>query len=447
MSNIISYQSLKLRLYPNTEQTIYLNKCFGATRFVYNYFLAERNKFYENVIVALRKDFDYYKYIEKLATLQNKEVKSKEDKLEIKNLQNLIEKIRKITNEEYKNYKELKLSELKEKFPFLKEVNAQGICNSYLNLKQVFSDFYSGKSEKPKFHSKKIHNSFKDSMMKQDFFDWNSKTINLPKIGKIKFRNRNLPKWFKSKIKVCSYTCSKNSSGSYYISIIFEVRFSEIKKSTSNSIDENQIIGLDFDCDDMYIDSKGKSAKDYGFKKQKQENLKKLSHLQRQFTSKVKNSKNREKARIKLAKFEEKIANKRKDWIEKESLRLVKRYRLIGVENLSIQGMMKGSRNAKNYQDIVWGTFVSKLEWKSKSYDCRVMKISKFFASSQICNVCGFKNKDVQIRHLENYICPECGTKHQRDENAAKNIAAESYKVLREAEENLEKTSTESRTC
>ena len=132
MSNIVSYQSLKLRLYPNEAQAAYLNKCFGATRFIYNYFLAERNKFYEDVIVTLRKDFDYYKYVEKLQELQNKEVKTKKDRQEIKNLQALIEKIRKITNEKWKNYKEASISELKKQFTFLKEANAQIFQNFIL---------------------------------------------------------------------------------------------------------------------------------------------------------------------------------------------------------------------------------------------------------------------------------------------------------------------------
>ena len=187
----------------------------------------------------------------------------------------------------------------------------------------------------------------------------------------------------------------------------------------------------------MYIDSNGKSAlKNFGFKKQKQLHLQKLSHLQRQFLRKCKNSKNWEKARIKLARFEEYIANCKKDWIEKETLRLVSSYQLIGVENLSIQGMMKGSRNAKNYQDISWSNFVSKLEQKSQFRNCQVVKVDKFFASSQICNCCGFKNPDVQKFHLQNWKCPQCGNEHQRDENAAVNIKTEAIKVLRGAEEN-----------
>ena len=101
---------------------------------------------------------------------------------------------------------------------------------------------------------------------------------------------------------------------------------------------------------------------------------------------------------------------------------------------------MKGSRNAKNYQDIAWSTFISKLEQKSQFKNCQVVKINKFFASSQLCNCCGFKNPDVQKFHLQNWKCPQCGTEHQRDENAALNIRAEAIRVLREAEENQEKS-------
>ena len=276
-------------------------------------------------------------------------------------------------------------------------------------------------------------------MMKQNCLNWNEHYIEVPKIGKVSFYNSKAPKWYKNRTKICSLTFSKTPANDIYVSILFEVRVESQKKHFDS---ENQAIGLDFDCDDMYIDSNGKSAlKDFGFKKQKQLNAKKLSHLQRQFLQKHKNSKNREKARIKLARFEEYIANCRKDWIEKETLRLVNSYQLIGIENLSIQGMMKGSRNAKNYQDISWSTFVSKLEQKSQFRNCQIVKVDKFFASSQICNCCGFKNPDVQKFHLENWKCPQCGQEHQRDKNAAVNIKTEAIRVLREPEEKSERMS------
>lgn len=442
MSNTISYKStnlaLKLKLNPTQEQKTYLDKTFGCIRFIYNTLLASKNEFYEKNIVPIRKQFDYYEKVKKLEELQKD---SKTNKTEIKNLKQEIEAIKKVTNAEYKKYKEPKVSELTEQFPFLKEANGQGKANAVMNLRTAYSNFFSGKSEMPRFHSKKSKNSFKDSMMKQDFFDWNSKTVDLPKIGKIKFSNRNLPKWFKNRTKVCSYTCSRAPTGKYFITILFEVNLSFEKKVKVKDLDENQVIGLDFDCDDMYIDSNGKSAKaDYGFKKQKQEHPQKLSHLQRQFARKAKGSKNREKARIKLAMLEEHIANARFDWIEKESLRLTKENQLIGLEDLSIKGMMKGSKNAKNYQDIAWSTFVSKLQWKGEKNGCHIVKINKWYASSQTCFCCGFKNPDVQKFHLQYWKCPECGTEHQRDENAALNIKSEAIRVLREAEENEEKS-------
>ena len=307
-----------------------------------------------------------------------------------------------------------------------------------MNLRTAYQKFYSGLAKLPKFHSRKTKNSYKNSMMKQNCLNWNEHTIEVPKIGKVNFYQNKAPKWYKNRTKVCSLTFSKTPSNEIYVSILFEIRVNSQKKEFN---DENQAIGLDFDCDDMYIDSNGKSAlKDFGFKKQKQLHLQKLSHLQRQFARKCKNSKNREKARIKLAKFEEHIANCRKDWIEKEAYHLVNNYQVIGVENLSIQGMMKGSRNAKNYLDISWSTFVSKLEQKSQFRNCQVVRVNKFFASSQICNCCGFKNPDVQKFHLQNWKCPNCGQEHQRDENAAVNIKTEAIRVLREAEERKEKS-------
>ena len=401
MSNTISNKALKLKLNPSSSQYSRFLKFFGCERFVYNFYLNEKNQFYEKEIKPLGND-------------------------------------KKARNDVWKTFEEIPLAELKKRYPFLKEADSQGIANAYMNLRTAYQKFYSGLSKLPKFHSRKSKNSYKNSMMKQNCLNWSEHYIEVPKIGKVSFYNSKAPKWYKNKTKICSLTFSKTPANDIYVSILFEVRVESQKKHFDS---ENQAIGLDFDCDDMYIGSNGKSAlKDFGFKKQKQLNAKKLSHLQRQFLQKHKNSKNWEKTRIKLVRFEEYIANCRKDWIEKETLRLVNSYQLIGIENLSIQGMMKGSRNAKNYLDISWSTFVSKLEQKSQFRNCQVVKVNRFFASSQICNCCGFKNPDVQKFHLQNWKCPQCGTEHQRDENAALNTRAEAIRVLREAEENQEKT-------
>lgn len=385
--NYIRNISLKLRLYPTQEQKEYFNKCFGSVRFVYNFYLNERNEFYD------------------------KNIKGIDDS--------------EIRNKIYKTYKETSLKQLKELYPWLKETDSQGICNSYLNISSAYRKFWSGESEHPIFHTKSVHNSYHNNQPLQNCINWNTHTIYIPKIKDVKFRCAKAPKWYKDRIKLCGITVSKKSE-IYYVSVLFEVKDNKIEKK----IDESKSIGLDFDCDDYYIDSNGKSARfDYGFKKHKQENIKKLSHLERQLARKHKNSKNYNKAKTKLARFEGYIANCRKDWIEKESLRLVKENTLIGIEDLSIQGMMKGSRNAKNYVDISWSTFVNKLEWKSNFHNCQVIKVDKFFASSQICSCCGYKNKDVATKHLEVWKCPECGQIHQRDINASINIKNEALKL------------------
>ena len=398
--------TLKLRLDPTPEQSVTLNKHFGCRRFVYNYYLNERLNFYETCVKGI------------------------EDKEERKRV--------------WKEFKETPLLELKKMYPWLYESNAQSLQRSYRDFKTAFDRFYRGVSKLPKFKCKRGRNSFRDCCVRKNFIDINNRTVLLPKIfGKISYINKDLPKWyFKYKDKeIKSYTCSKTPSGQYYISILFEVKdFKTPNKPKLKDINENQMIGLDFDCDDMYVDSNGCSAVDYGFVKQKQKNLKKLSHLQRQLQRCKIGSRNSEKRRRKLTKLEERIANRRHDWIEKETLRLVKLYKLIGIEDLNIKGMMKGSRNAKNYEDISWGTFVNKLLWKAELYGCHVIKVDRFYPSSQTCSNCGFVNKEVQEKHLENWTCPNCKTIHSRDLNAAKNILFESQKVLWEAEESVEKS-------
>ena len=231
MSTTISNKALKLKLNPNSSQYSQFLKSFGCERFVYNFYLNEKNQFYEKEIKPLGND-------------------------------------KKARNAVWKTFEETPLKDLKIKYPFLKEADSQGIANAYMNLRTAYQKFYSGLGKLPKFHSRKTKNSYKNSMMKQNCLNWNEHTIEVPKIGKVSFYNSKAPKWYKRRNKICSLTFSKTSANDIYVSILFEVRVESQKKEFNN---ENQAIGLDFDCDDMYIDSNGKSAlKDYGFQKQKQ---------------------------------------------------------------------------------------------------------------------------------------------------------------------------------
>ena len=210
--------------------------------------------------------------------------------------------------------------------------------------------------------------------------------------------------------------------GEYWCSILFEKN-----QDIYQTININEAIGLDFSPDCLYINDSGESAPN--FRKAKQENKKKLTKLQRNLARKQKGSKNREKARVKLAKFENHIANIRRDYREKETLRLVRENDVIGVEDLNIQAMEKFSHNAKNYVDTSWYTFVTRLEQKAKFHNCLVIKSGRFYPSSKTCNHCGFINKDLKLSDRV-WTCPQCGEEIQRDQNAAKNLKDNALKIL-----------------
>lgn len=178
---------------------------------------------------------------------------------------------------------------------------------------------------------------------------------------------------------------------------------------------------MDFSPAEMYINSDGLSGKDFGYVAQKQAHHKQLKKLSKRLAKKQKGSNNRNKARIKLARLEEHIANSRKDWIEKESLRLVRSYEKVVVEDLNLKGISKLLRNAKNMNDTSWATFVSRLQAKGEDYNCKVIKADRYFPSSKLCSCCGWKYEKLQLSERK-WTCPKCGTNHIRDVNAAINL-------------------------
>lgn len=329
----------------------------------------------------------------------------------------------------YKSYKAPTEKELKQQYEYMKEVSAVALQQSTRDQIGAFQKFFKGLTKFPKFHSKKQKNSYREVNVNNNCkFFWNARRITLPKIGEVRFRNRELPKWLSADDKVCNITVSKNSSGQYYASILFEV--GEQPKSKS----ENQAVGLDFSPADMYVSSCGTTGKDFGYIPQKQAHLKQLRKLERRLARKQKCSGNREKARIKVAKMEQHIADSRKGWIEKESLRIVRNFSVIGIEDLTTKGLLRASKNARNYVDASWGTFTSRLEEKSKRYDCSVVRSNRFFPSSKLCHVCGYKKTDLTLS-MRHWTCPVCHTEHNRDVNAAINLKNNAIKILREAEE------------
>ena len=397
----IQHRALKLRIYPSNEQKVLIEKTFGCVRQIYNNRLFERNQFYENVIKPANPE--EHKALWKTAHFSSEK-------------------------------------EMKVKFPYLAEVSSQALCSATMFAETAYKNFFASvkgtragsQVGKPKFKSKKSHDfSYRECM--NIALTWNERKIKVPKLGLVKFRHSGNKKgkldfFLRDGADLKSITIRKNPANEYYAVLLFEREYCHKQKVYEG--DENQAIGLDFSPADFYIDSDGQSGKDFGYVAQKQANLKKLTKLQRQLMRKQVGSNNREKARIKVARIEHYIAECRNDWIEKETKRLVSTYQIIGIEDLNLKGMMKFSRNAKNYGDTSWGTFVNKLLWKSSlnENNCQVVKADRFFASSQICHCCGYKNPITKDLSIRSWICPECGAEHIRDVNAAINLKENAIK-------------------
>ena len=398
MSDTVSlkiHKALKLRIYPSEEQKVILNKTFGCCRVVYNERLAEHINYYN----TYKDDPNRPKFKRTLP----KELREK-------------------------------------KYPWLGEDTiSEALIQSQRNCEQAYSNFFKSlkkqrKGKKvgyPKFKSKKSHkDSFTLCMIKtKDLVNFNSRTIFIPKLKDTKFRIANSSlkskwiEWFLEAVPL-SMTVSRNACGEYYCSILFER-----EQDLEQNIRPSNSVGLDFSPNNLYIDSNNNSAPNY--KPHKQLNSKKLTKLQRRLSRKQKGSNNREKARVKLARFEKHISDSRKDYIEKETLRLVRTYDVIGIEDLNLQGMMKFSHNAKNYVDTSWYTFTQKLIWKSEFNNCIIVKSDRFYPSSKTCNHCGHVNQNLTLKDRK-WICPNCGTEIIRDENAGKNLRDNAINLLTE---------------
>ena len=399
------HRALKLRIYPNQSQEILINKTFGCCRQIYNNRLFERNQFYENVIKPANPED--HKALWKTAHFSSEK-------------------------------------EMKVKFPYLAEVSSQALCSATMFAEDAYKNFFASvkgtragtQVGKPKFKSKKSHDfSYRECM--NIALIWNERKIKVPKLGLVKFRHSGNKKgkldfFLRGEVELKSITIRKNPANEYYAVLLFEREYCHKQKVYEDG--ENQAIGLDFSPADFYIDSGGQSGKDFGYVAQKQANLKKLTKLQRRLAKKQVGSNNREKTRVKVARMEHYIAECRNDWIEKETKRLVSTYQVIGIEDLNLKGMMKFSRNAKNYGDASWGNFTNKLLWKAflNENNCQIVKADRFFASSQICHCCGFKNPITKNLAIRIWTCPECGAEHIRDVNAAINLKMNAIKQVRQ---------------
>lgn len=360
-------KAYKFRIYPNQEQQILFAKTFGCVRFIYNRMLSDKIKYYE------------------------------ETKQKLNN-----------TPAQYKK-----------EFEWLKEVDSLALANAQMNLQTAYSNFFrSPKIGFPKFKSKKSNRkSYTTNCVNRNISVENG-NIKLPKIGFVKLKQHiQIPSDYKLK----SVTVSQTPSGKYYASILFEYE---------NQVPEKELrhfLGLDFSMHELYKDSNGNEP---AYPKYYRQAEKKLKSEQRKLSLMQKGSKNREKQRIRVAKVHQRVVNQRKDFLHKQSRQITNAYDCVCIEDLDMKAMSQVLHFGKSVSDNGWGIFVSFLKYKLEEQGKRLVKVDKFFASSQICSCCGYKNTDTKNLSIRAWDCPRCGTHHDRDANAAINIRNEGMRIV-----------------
>ena len=380
----IKYRRIRVRIYPDKKQTILIEKTINGCRFIYNQMLED--------------NINYYK--------------------------------------ENKKFLNTNISKYRRKYPWLKELDSQALNIERFTLFKAYSSFFTKKAKFPKFKSKKhSRNSYASPQTASNSIRIENNKLRMPKLKFIKYRsNSQIDRIYKD-AEITRVTILKKSN-KYYATVLFKYEIenqdtlAEENKYTEDNINNYKSIGLDFSMTHFYVDSEGNKA---GNPKYYKKSRKRLALYQRRVSKCEYGSNNYYKASLKFEKLHEKIANQRRDYHHKLSYKLAESYDIVGIEDMSIKALQKFKiyHFGKLTSDTGWNSFVKMLSYKLDDRGKRLVKVGKSYPSTQLCSNCGYRNEDLKDDlKTRQWICPKCGTHHDRDINAAINIKNEALRIL-----------------
>ena len=374
-------RGIQIRIYPKNEEVEYINRLLGCCRFVYNHLLAFQEKLFleEHRGARFKEVTDFF----------NRE---------------------------------------KAENPFLREVHSKVLQQSRIDLQAAWGNYFKSmgkttgkKNGKPKFHKKGVKESCRFPV--DAFIGINGNRISIIKplrdmLFKCSRRDEKyLNKWQE---KVHSITLRKTGSGKFYCSVLID----DHRIQPLPTVEKD--VGLDLGVKDSMITSDGEK---FGNTKALAKMEKKIGRQQRIVSRRVKGSNRRRKAKERLSRLHEKAVNVRRDFQHKATTRIVRENQAVYVENLNVSGMMKNHKLAKAVGDASIGCIVRMLEYKCRWYGRELCKVGRFYASSQTCSSCGYKNPAVKDLKVRKWVCPKCGKEHDRDINASMNILHEGHRI------------------
>lgn len=360
---------LKVRIYPNPQQELALVKNLGCARFVYNYYLNKTH----NQYLETGKGMTYCQMAKDLTQLKK--------------------------NSDYQ---------------WLAESTAATLQQSLKNLEVAFKNFFEKRAKFPKFKSK--HN--KQSIRYPESCSIRNQGLKLPKIGIVKAK---ISKEIKSEGKIKSVTVSKTSTGKYFASLLFETDDLTVNK-------EPLISGIDLGLSSLVTVFDGKNSYKVDPIKPTRKYAKRLKRRQQKLSRRVKGSNNRRKAIKQVAKVHEKITNTRTDFLHKLSRKLVDENQVIVAEDLCVKGLAR-TKLAKSIHDAGFGILLNFLSYKLEREGGKLIQVDRFYPSTKTCSCCSFKNDLIDLS-VRDWVCPNCKTRHDRDENAAKNLRTEGIRIM-----------------